>query len=185
MITTILAALAVTQSSGMSCAVNLADEASEKIYVEYAGMRVGFCCPDCQKAFGKDPGKYIEAAAKAGKTVAESYFDPVAQKHINFKKAVSHEDYKGVRYYFATAEDQKTFDTDPKKYTMMPKKDSLTCAVMGDPIDGYSKADSYVDYEGVRYYMCCSGCTAPMTKEPGKYAAKAKVSTPVVIMPKS
>lgn len=31
-----------------------------KVYAEYKGRRIYFCCPGCEKDFRKDPERYIE-----------------------------------------------------------------------------------------------------------------------------
>jgi YHS domain-containing protein len=41
-----------------------------KVYVEYKDRKIYFCCPGCEKAFNKDPEKYVKKVdaeiAKAG-----------------------------------------------------------------------------------------------------------------------
>lgn len=183
---TTLAALAVlgqAQVPPMTCAVNNNDHAREDLFLEYAGHKVNFCCEHCVEGFEKTPAKFIETSAKNKVTVAEFYFDPVTHKKVNFKRARGTSDYMGVRYYFATADNKAAFDKDPKKFATAPKKESLHCPVMDQPVASYSKADSYVDFEGVRYFMCCAACLDPMQKEPAKYAKTAKVTEPKVIEP--
>lgn len=176
--------LLAPQSKYLTCAVNNNDSAGE-LYSEYNGMRVSFCCEGCVPQFGKEPEKFLKQSTENKVTVAESYFDPTTGKKIKFEKAKGFSDYRAVRYYFATEDGKKTFDKDPKKYATTPKKDALWCPVMKEEVESYSKADSYVDFEGVRYYMCCGGCYEPMKKDPAKYANPAKAGTPKVITPKA
>ena len=184
MITTIAAALVLAAPADeMVCAVNNDHAADGKLFVEYAGMKVNFCCEGCVEPFTKAPAKTLEASAKNEKTVAEFYFDPVTGKKANFKRSRATAVYNGVKYYFASAANKAEFEKNPKKYATVPKKESLHCAVMDQPVASYGKADSYVDHEGVRYYMCCLGCLEPMQKEPGKYAAKGKITEAKVIKP--
>ena len=184
MITTLVAAMLMApqdSSKYLTCAVNNNDSASGDLFVEYAGKRVSFCCEHCVEGFAKTPDKFLETSAKNKKTVAESYFDPTTGKKIKFDKARGQSDYMGVRYYFASADAKTKFDADPKKFTKAPKKEALYCPVMKADVASYSKADSYVDYDGIRYYMCCAGCYEPMSKEPAKFAAPSKAHAPKVI----
>ena len=54
-------------------------------------------------------------------------------------------------------------------FSSVPAKESLVCPVMKEAVANYSKADSYVDYKDVRYYLCCAGCVKPMQTDPAKY----------------
>lgn len=45
-----------------------------------------------------------------------------------------------------------------------------TCPVMGGKIN----KDLYVDIEGVRIYVCCKGCIAPIKADPKKFIEKMK-----------
>jgi YHS domain-containing protein len=38
------------------------EDIDPKITTVYNGVTYGFCCPDCVKAFNKDPQKYLSAA---------------------------------------------------------------------------------------------------------------------------
>ena len=64
-------------------------------------------------------------------------------------------------------------------------KAQTTCPVMGGAID----KKLFVDAEGKRIYLCCTGCIAPVTKNPKKYIAKLEAEgvtlekTPVVKVP--
>ena len=54
------------------------------------------------------------------------------------------------------------------------------CPVSGDPVSG----TSFVEYEGKRYGLCCSGCDKTFLSDPSKYIAqmeaKEKAFAPVV-----
>ena len=152
--------------------------------MEYAGSLYGFCCPGCDTKFAADPMAAMKKHKDGKNTVAAFLFDPITHKRIKAKKAKASSDYQGTRYYFSSEENKATFDKNSKKFAMVPKKESLTCAVMGTKIKSYSKADSYVDHEGVRYYICCAACVKPMEKNTAKYAGK-NVGAPAVITVKS
>jgi YHS domain-containing protein len=38
----------------------LGGKINKKIYMDYQGQRVYFCCPPCKEAFQKEPDKYLE-----------------------------------------------------------------------------------------------------------------------------
>ncbi len=44
---------------------------------------------------------------------------------------------------------------------------------MSAEIESPDKADGFVDYEGVRYYTCCSMCTGKAKADPKILAEKA------------
>lgn len=185
MLATLVAAMVMApQSEYLTCAVNNNDSAGT-LSSEYAGIKVMFCCAGCVPKFTENPTKYMKQSAENKVTVAESFFDPITGKKILPKRARAKTDYKGVRYYFANADHLKTFEANKAKYTKTPKYEALHCPVMNEPVARYSKADSYVDYKDTRYYMCCAGCLEPMQKDPAKFAAKAKSTTPKVILTKS
>jgi YHS domain-containing protein len=151
--------------------------------VEYAGKSFSFCCGGCDVSFSKDPAGAIKKNEKNTSAYGAFLFDPVSRNRVTAEKSKASVDYMGTRYYFENAENLATFNKDSKKYAMVPKKESLTCAVSGEKVATYSKATSYADYKDVRYYFCCQGCVAPFTKEPDKYAGKA-VADPAAIAQK-
>jgi len=56
-----------------------------KVFVDYKGQRVYFCCGGCPAEFNKDPAKYIAKLEKAGvtldKTPAANAAQPPAAAH--------------------------------------------------------------------------------------------------------
>ena len=58
--------------------------------------------------------------------------------------------------------------------TVLPEfKDAngkLACPVMGDVVESPADATSYADYEGVRYYFCCSSCAEQFAQNPAAFA---------------
>jgi len=53
-------------------------------------------------------------------------------------------------------------------HTATDLKTQTTCPVMGGDID----PSLYVDVEGKRIYVCCSGCISKIKSEPEKYIKK-------------
>ena len=45
---------------------------NKKIFVDYQGKRVYFCCSDCPAEFNKDPGKYVKKLEDAGVTLEKT-----------------------------------------------------------------------------------------------------------------
>jgi YHS domain-containing protein len=58
--------------------------------------------------------------------------------------------------------------------TVLPEfKDAngrLACPVMGDVVESAAEATSYADYDGVRYYFCCSSCAEKFAENPAAFA---------------
>jgi YHS domain-containing protein len=44
-------------------------EIDKKVFVDYNGKRVYFCCPGCIETFKKDPAKYLKVLADRGESV--------------------------------------------------------------------------------------------------------------------
>ena len=58
--------------------------------------------------------------------------------------------------------------------TVLPEfKDAngrLACPVMGDVVESAAESSGYADYEGVRYYFCCSSCAEKFAQNPAAFA---------------
>ena len=176
------------QAQPVTCPVMGGPIAKGQAVTEYNGVRFTYCCAGCDTEFAKDPSGILEKSAKAGKTVGVSLFDPVSMKRVDAEKAKGgFSDYKGVRFYFESADDKAAFDKEPKKYGVMPKKEALFCPVMKNAVASYAKASGYADYDGVRYYFCCAGCDTKFAAEPAKFAevATEKVQKPATMPEKS
>jgi YHS domain-containing protein len=180
-LSTLVASLVIGQNApALVCTVNPGHEADTELSLEYAGVKNYFCCEDCVPKFKAEPAKYMKAAAELKAPVGEFLFDPVSGKRIKSDKARGTVDFKGVRYFFASKENLAAFNKDPKKFSTVPAKESLVCPVMKEAVATYSKADSYVDYKDVRYYLCCAGCVKPMQTDPAKYIKNVTPSAPKV-----
>jgi YHS domain-containing protein len=183
LLTTLALALGMSQDAKpLVCPIMGEPVSKTSPTVEYAGATYAFCCPGCDVGFSKDPAAVIKKNEKKV-TIAAFLFDPVSRNRVLTEKAKGTVDYNGVRYYFESTANLETFNKDPKKHSAAPKKESLTCPVMGEKIATYSKASSYVDHKDVRYYICCPGCLPAFTANPDKYAGKA-VSEPKPIAQK-
>ena len=183
-LTTIALAIGMAQDAKpLVCPIMGEPVAKTAPVVEYAGSSFAFCCAGCDTGFSKDPAGVIKKNEKKQALIAAFLFDPVSHNRVTAEKSKATVDFNGTRYYFESEANLATFNKDAKKYAATPKKESLTCPVMGEKIATYSKAFSYVDHKDVRYYICCAGCVPAFTKDPDKYAGKA-VSNPKPIAQK-
>ena len=159
--------------SGLTCPImgGAADFKGE--YTEYNGARFYYCCPGCSGQFESKPSEFLKTAGEKGKLIGEFLFDPVSGMRIDSKKSKASSDFKGIRFYFESVDNKATFDADPKKYGRLPAKEALRCPAMNKPIEAYSKASGYADYNGVRYYFCCAGCEKPFAADSEKLSAGA------------
>ena len=172
----------------ISCPAMGGPVAKGQAVTEFDGARFTYCCAGCDTEFMKDPAAMIKTQAKAGKTVGVSFFDPISMKRIEEKDAKGgSSDYKGIRFYFLTAEEKAAFDKEPKKFGALPKSEALYCPVMKSPVASYAKSSGYADYNGTRYYFCCAGCDTEFAKDPAKFAEVAKdhVQKPAAFAEKS
>ena len=48
------------------CPVMTGSKIDKKLFVDYNGKRVYFCCPSCPPMFNKDPEKYMKIMEKEG-----------------------------------------------------------------------------------------------------------------------
>jgi YHS domain-containing protein len=183
MVTTLIASLLLTQGA-LVCPMTGEEISKSAADIDYNGVRYSMCCGGCPDAFKKDPAKALANKSLEGKLVGIALFDPVSGARVEEKNAKGgSEDYKGIRYFFQTAEDKSAFDADPKKFSAAPKKELLFCAVMGHELKDEATAGGYVDFEETRYYVCCADCLAALKKDTKALVAKvqAKAVTPVAM----
>lgn len=74
----------------------------------------------------------------------------------------------GTSYAGENCASCKKAPTCATKEVAVAVKKQTTCPVMGGAID----KKLFVDAEGKRIYLCCTGCIAPVKKDPKKYIAK-------------
>ncbi len=141
--------------------------------MDYNGMRFFVCCKGCIARFEKNPkeGFTRGLSLHEGKAVAISLFNPIDGMRIEAKDAVAYADHQGVRYYFAKADEKKTFEASPEKYAKIAETESLWCPYCQLEDAKYEDAIGYGDYNGVRYYFYCPECGELLQKDPAKYAS--------------
>jgi YHS domain-containing protein len=178
MITTLIAfallGVSHPQKLSLTCPVTGEDITTPFASYNYKGARFDMCCGMCPGPFSKNPDKYLDPAKVKG-TVGVSYFDPVSGIAVKPNALRAKADsvgpsvFQGVAYYFENKDDQKSFDADPKKYTVVPAKEAIYCPVMKQEVSDLAHSGGYTDVNGVRYYICCSQCAAMLAKDPDKY----------------
>jgi YHS domain-containing protein len=91
----------------------------KKVFTDYEGKRIFFCCPGCIETFKKEPAKYLKMLADQGESVEvikalkPQTTCPVMGGKID-KKVFT--DYDGKRVYFCCPGCIDTFKKDPAKY---------------------------------------------------------------------
>ncbi len=86
----------------------------KKVYVDYQGQRVYFCCDKCPAKFKADPEKYFAQFVKEGIVLENVQVTcPVSGEDID-KKAFT--DYKGRRVYFCCSKCIAKFQKDPEAF---------------------------------------------------------------------
>lgn len=176
--------LGLVADQPLSCAAT-GEPASAKVSaVDYKGTRYVFCCDGCPQKFAKNPTATLKNPELKGKTVGYFLYDPVSHTKIDGAESKASMDVNGVRYFFGSEANRKTFASNVKKYTTMPTKEVVYCPVAKEKLDGYAGAYAYVDYKDVRYYVCCPDCFPKMSATPQKYApgVKKMIATPKSIM---
>lgn len=168
----------------MVCTVQGEHDADLELYRDYAGARFYFCCNECVVKYDKEPAKWVKTSReRKGVTTAEFLFDPVSGAKVRKERARGTSDFQGIRFFFTSAANKQAFDKEPARFGKLPEKESLTCPVMNEPVRSYAQADSFVDFEGVRYWMCCASCFDPMRRDPQRFASKVTPTAPRVFKP--
>lgn len=176
MLLTVLATLVVSivpQQAEVFCPVLGVPANPTNQGIDYNGVRYKFCCGGCDATFMKDPAAALKNEKVKGKTIGVGLFDPISGKRIDEKKAKASSDYNGTRFLFESADNKAAFDLDPKKHGAMPKYESLICPIKQKTVT-YATADGFVDFDGVRYYTCCGGCTPMARADAAKFIAADK-----------
>jgi Cu(I)/Ag(I) efflux system membrane fusion protein len=107
-----------------SCPV-MGGKINKKVFTDYQGKRIYFCCPGCDAEFRKDPDKYLRKMRGAGVELEEAPGTkppaagkpqttcPVMGGAINRKVFIDH---GGKRIYFCCPGCDAEFKKDPEKY---------------------------------------------------------------------
>lgn len=176
MTTLLIACLALSQGAhapATNCPVMGHPASDSQPKVLYKGTVFGFCCGGCVDTFAKEPEKYLKAHAGDSKAIGYALYDVVAGVIIP-KDAKTHDVvHGGVLYRFLSAENEKKFETEPKKFVAPAQEANSICPVSEETLKP-GKAGAFRDYNGVRYYLCCADCIGAFDKNPAEFAAKVK-----------
>lgn len=91
----------------------------KKVYTDYKGKRIYFCCPGCIATFKKDSEKYLKVLSDKGESVEvikklkPQTLCPVMGGKIDKNVYL---DYQGKRVYFCCEGCIATFKENPEKY---------------------------------------------------------------------
>jgi len=100
-----------------------------KVFVDYGGDRVYFCCKGCPEKFSKTPEKYLAKLEKEGITLARTpkpqEMCPVMGGKVD--KAV-YADYQGKRVYFCCKGCPDKFLKTPDQFLKKMRKDGVVLA---------------------------------------------------------
>jgi YHS domain-containing protein len=164
----------------LHCVTTLEDiTGAPAVSMEYAGAVFGTCCGGCDGPFLKDPKNAIAKATKANKAIGAFEYDPISGNRIDGKKAPAFSDYKAIRYFFATADEKKTFDATPAKFIGDVKSEAYFCPVMKHATEA-GKAGAFFDYNGTRYFTCCGDCLKELKADPAKFVANAAAAVKAI-----
>jgi YHS domain-containing protein len=166
---------AIVDLNNATCPVQ-GDPIDADSHVDWNGVRVHLCCPDCKPLFEKEPAAALE---KLGLKVAKDAEGKTVVDLANAKcpmmgkpaKPDAFADLDGVRTHFCCAGCPKKAKKDPAKayealgYVYIPAVIDLrnrTCPTTGKPSDETVLADA----DGIRVRFCCPDCIEGFRKDP-------------------
>lgn len=176
MTTLLIACLALSQAAqapATNCPVMGHPATDSEPKVLYKGNVFGFCCAGCVGTFSDNPESFLKRHAEADDAVGYSLYDVVARTIIPKETKTHNVLHAGVLYRFVTKENAAAFQKEPKKFVAPAQEASSICPVSGETLKP-GKAVAFRDYNGVRYYFCCSECPSAFDRNPSAFAAKAK-----------
>jgi len=123
--------------------------------VDYAGVQFGFCGVNCVIAFERNPATVLRNLPSGDKPRGMYLFDPVSGARIDLHRQgeVKFKDLGGVRVYFESSANLKTYEANDKAYRITAPRECLVDAVTRTPLATYSDAVGFVNFGGVRYYF--------------------------------
>jgi YHS domain-containing protein len=150
-----------------------------KIFTEYEGKKVYFCCPGCIPMFKKNPNKYL---GRLPQFAQEELYRLRAKlkrvfKEIAKKEKILHPKNPALEMTKLIYEEtEKAFkETGREVKGLLPMHpdafgNKIACPVMGTLFNIKEKSEKS-DYQGKVYYFCCPKCKILFEKNPKKYLA--------------
>ncbi|HEX5139178.1 MAG TPA: hypothetical protein VFY93_19580 [Planctomycetota bacterium] len=173
----------VIEVNNKTCPVS-GDEITGDDHIDWHGVRVRICCPDCKPEFDKEPEVALEKVGlkvtKDGDTVVidlDNTTCPIMNKPAKGDVVA---DVGGVRMHFCCSKCPAKAQKDPatalKKlgYGYIPPVVDLrnaACPMSGKP----AKDDVFADSDGIRVHFCCPNCPKAFEKDPAATFAKLGV----------
>lgn len=164
----------------ITCPVMGAD-IDQKIYVDYQGQRIYFCCAGCIDTFQENPDKYMAQLAQtremgnkglnqnkpgeSEKSSSREKHEKNIQKHEGEKKELRQQ-----RESHTNNAHKHGFARKKRYRGKGPLKPQQSCPVMGGPIN----KQYYVDHQDLRVYFCCQGCITSFKRTPNLYLKTLK-----------
>lgn len=154
------------------------DDINPKVFTDYKGQRVYFCCKDCLPKFKANPDKYLPKLSAA---FTEQVHCPVSGDAINPAVSI---DRDGKKVYFCCKGCPPKFKADPAKYeaALRPTAgllaygksaadDLVLCPLcLAESIHKRSETKAVQEYNGLNYVFCSSSCEAKFKADPAKNA---------------
>ncbi len=165
------------QSVQTQCPV-MGGDVDPKVFTEYEGRRIGFCCKGCDKKFAAAPAKYM---GKLPAVSTEQVHCPVSGHAISAKASL---DQDGKKVYFCCTDCIDKYKADPAKYAeaLRPtagllasgktiKDDLIACPTCTEKGVTVKRGDAkIVEHAGMNYALCGDKCVATFKADPAKYA---------------
>jgi YHS domain-containing protein len=165
------------QTVQVKCPV-MGEPIDPKVFTDYKGQRVYFCCKDCVPKFKANPQKYLKKLPEVSTTQVHC---PVSGKPIDPEVSA---EVGGKTVYFCCKMCKPKYEADPSKYPLegpreagllaygkTAKDDLFLCPVCAEKGGGVHKRSEVkmVEIDGVRYAMCGQGCVAKFKQNEDKY----------------
>ena len=174
---------AIVDLNNTKCPVGGEDVDADS-HVDWNGVRMHLCCPDCKPKVEKEPEAALEklglkvAKNAEGKPVVDlaNANCPIMAKPA--KPDVS-ADLDGVRIHFCCPGCDKKTKKDPAAafqklgYGYIPAVIDLRNTT--GPISGKPVGEAVADAEGIRMHLCCPDCVEGVQKDPKATFAKMAV----------
>jgi Cu+-exporting ATPase len=148
----------------ITCPV-MGGEIDEKVFIEYEGQKVYFCCPPCKKKFTDSPRTYLPALYKQWYPQRVQVKCPVMGGVVNPDVFVEH---KGQQVHFCCKGCDTKFKADADKYMKKLPEISTSqvhCPITGKPINPKHSAE----FGGKTVYFSDKDSAAEFQAKPKKY----------------
>lgn len=114
-------------------------ELDKKVYTDYKGQRIYYCCPGCDKTFLKNPEKYLKQMEADGITPAKLQSEcPVSGDEID--KDIYSKTQAG-KIYVCCKKCKSKVDTSPDKYLTILKNQNIVIGATQEKHSDQKKID--------------------------------------------